>query len=462
MACILKEATTSLMRKFILSENLSNDIFIGKGFYLGDKKRQKLIDIKYKGSNRRGHLFGFGSTRVGKTRLMENMIEQDIFHGNSVVIIDPKVDNELFSKVYQSAEKAKRREDFSLLSAVLPQYSIKINPLSNYYIIEEVINHVLAAVPAEEEFFYNVALEITTAIVYGEMILKSQRGDKEPLTYLKIAEYVSYVGLNELKSKLETIKTAESNKVLKLVERILQSPQDYFAKVSSTLRTTITQMIMGNMGQIIGNVKENRVLNRLEKDEGVILYVQTGALLVRKSSDILAKTVLSMLQSLIGRRYISGIPFKNSLCIYIDEASNALYYGVENMFNKVGGSNTMITAFTQSIADIVATLGEDRARMILDNTNSKIFMRVNDIDTAKKMIEYGGFMKSMLNMINSGGIVGREQEGFVLAPEQLIRLNPREFYYFGFEGQFFGKTKQVDQSEIVVVSPKIFGEKIRA
>jgi hypothetical protein len=39
----------------------------------------------------------------GKTRILENMVEQDIRKGYSVVVIDPKGDIDLFSKIVQVA-----------------------------------------------------------------------------------------------------------------------------------------------------------------------------------------------------------------------------------------------------------------------------------------------------------------------------------------------------------------------
>ena len=75
---------------------------VGEGYNLKDKNKQ-FKDIIIPEENRTGHFWCFGTTRVGKTRIMENMIEQDIRKGYSVTVIDPKSDIELFSKIVQIA-----------------------------------------------------------------------------------------------------------------------------------------------------------------------------------------------------------------------------------------------------------------------------------------------------------------------------------------------------------------------
>ena len=58
-------------------------------------------------------------------------MEQDIKKGQSVVIIDPKGDIGLFSKMVEMAKKCQREQDLLFISTIFPKYSLKINPLSN-------------------------------------------------------------------------------------------------------------------------------------------------------------------------------------------------------------------------------------------------------------------------------------------------------------------------------------------
>lgn len=443
---------------------------IGKGFALDDIKKDKFVDIVQKEENRRGHTFVFGTTRVGKTRLAENCIVQDIKSGKNVIVIDPKVDNDLFSSIYSAAASVGREHDVMLLTTLFPEYSLKINPLANYYIIDEVINHVMAGVPADDEFFYKYAFQIVTIIVRGLEIIKASDGVDLVMTFNEIAEYTSFDGLMMIKEQLIAIsenmgcvdgrsskkECLDILKIIGLASDVTSSGAEYIGKVSATLVATLTQLTVGNIATVMGRAKENTFISRIEKGEGAILYVQTGSMLQKDPSIILGKVVVSMTQSIIGRFFAEGSKFAVPLCLYIDEMSNCTYRGIEDMFNKAGGCNCFITGLTQSPADIIAEIGEDRARKLFDNTNTKIFMRINDVESAKMLKSYGGtVVRHTAQLSLDGGIRSTEVEEEVLKESDFFTLKMREFFYFGFEGAFKGKTAPTKEGHIQIELPKV-------
>ena len=93
-----------------LKKKKETGLHIGKGYALDDYTKQNFLDIFQKDANRRGHTMVFGTTRVGKTRLVENGLIQDIRSGKNVVIIDPKIDIELFSRVFEIASSCGREQ----------------------------------------------------------------------------------------------------------------------------------------------------------------------------------------------------------------------------------------------------------------------------------------------------------------------------------------------------------------
>ena len=56
--------------------------------------------------------------------------------------------------------------------------------------------------------------------------------------------------------------------------------------------------------------------------------------------------------------------------------SRGFYQGIEDLFAKAGGAGVYIDGYCQSISQLHAEVGEDRADTILDNCNTKLFMRV--------------------------------------------------------------------------------------
>ncbi|EAI4827797.1 DUF87 domain-containing protein [Campylobacter lari] len=442
-------------------DTVNNKMFIGRGFSLDDKKREKLVNIYLEDDNCFNHSFVFGSTGVGKTRLIEGLIEQDIPKQNNIVIIDPKGDIGLFSKVTEIAKKYNREKDLLFLSPIYPDYSIKINPLKNYSMEEEIISHIVASVPAKDEFFYNIALETTTVIVKSLLIIRRYNKDESALNFDEVSSKASYNGLKDLRETLENIKDdteeeRELEKILETLTRVIESPADYFSKVSSTLRTTLTQMTTGNVGKIMGNTFDNVFINRLEKDEGVILYVMTGSLLTRQVSSIISKVTLSMIQSCVGRIYSSGRKFKHPLKIYIDEAASSLYRGIEVIYAQARGAKVAMMGLTQSTADIVEEIGQDAANKLLELTNTKIIMRLNDTKSAKVISDLGGKRKDFSYFLSlNGGINSREVEELNIEIDDVTNLQKREFYYFGFEGRFKGKTLRVKDGKLLIQMPDL-------
>ena len=113
---------------------------IGTGVHLDHP--ETILELGFPDNFRKGHCWCFGTTRVGKTRVMEHIIEQDIRKGYSVVAIDPKGDIELFSKITQLAIETGRHHDLMLVTPIFPQYSAILDPLASYYMPEELV-HIL-------------------------------------------------------------------------------------------------------------------------------------------------------------------------------------------------------------------------------------------------------------------------------------------------------------------------------
>ena len=89
-------------------------------------------------------------------------------------------------------------------------------------------------------------------------------------------------------------------------------------------------------------------------------------------------------------------------------------------------------------------------------------MRIQDLNSADVFSQLGGVMKKNSPiMSSSGGITSRETDEYVILPQDVLRLEKREFYYFGFEGQFIGKTFGVKASQVKVDFPNILQEEQR-
>ncbi len=163
-----------------------------------------------------------------------------------------------------------------------------------------------------------------------------------------------------------------------------------------------------------------------------------------------------MLQSFVGRRYASGRKVTPSLSLYIDEFSNFVYQDVANLFNQGASAGIRVQAFMQSLSDIVAAVGEDVARKIMDSANTKIFLRVQDPKTAEYVADYSQRKQRYSPILSlGGGVMIREVEEPTVLPEDVLNLNPRDFFIFSFGGGFKGRIRPIPRPAVRVVFPQI-------
>ncbi|WP_429886119.1 type IV secretory system conjugative DNA transfer family protein [Geoalkalibacter halelectricus] len=426
---------------------------IGTGVHLDDPTR--IVEIALPDEDRRRHCFIFGTTGVGKTRLVELMIAQDIAKGYSVVYFDPKGDQQSFTRIYEEARRAGREGDMMLVTPIFPEYSAVVDPLAYYFMPDELVGHIVSGITVGKEPYYrNVAKEITTAVVLSNILLAREEGRLPSQNLDAIRQGIRRSALEQTMHALRRLADPEAASVAGALQDILDSPQDYYAKVSSTLRTCLNDLSFGNVGAIIGKADSNRFMQRLEEGRSVILIVHTGSSITREAGATLSRVILSMLQSFIGRVYMSNRQrVSPPLAVYLDEAQNILFQGAENLFAQAGAADVMMHAFAQSINQLEAVLGREFARSILDIANTKLFMRCNDAETSEYVVRHFGVHNVLAGIFSTAQVTTREIEQDVLKTQDILGLQPREFYLMTFSGRYRGATIDAPPPELRIVFP---------
>ncbi|MCY4052155.1 MAG: type IV conjugative transfer system coupling protein TraD [Gammaproteobacteria bacterium] len=115
----------------------------GVGLWEGEKPLYSPI------SERVGHTLVLGTTRVGKTRFAEILINQDIRRGDTTIVIDPKGDAELLKGMVAACQAAGRLDKFLVFHLAYPEHSARYNPIGNYTRITQVATRIANALPAE-------------------------------------------------------------------------------------------------------------------------------------------------------------------------------------------------------------------------------------------------------------------------------------------------------------------------
>ncbi|WP_260402989.1 conjugative transfer system coupling protein TraD, partial [Salmonella enterica] len=142
--------------------------------------------------DRPGHTLVLGTTRVGKTRLAELLITQDIRRGDTVIVFDPKGDADLLRRVWAEAHRAGRESVFWLFHLGWPEISARYNAVGRFGRISEVASRIAGQLSTEgnsaafREFAWRFVNIITRALV-----ALGQRPD-----YARIARHV--INIDEL------------------------------------------------------------------------------------------------------------------------------------------------------------------------------------------------------------------------------------------------------------------------
>jgi hypothetical protein len=287
-------------------------------------------------------------------------------------------------------------------------------------------------------------------------MLAIDAGSRGSFNLNDIKNHISHNDLEKLKDRLEYIDTPEARQLVMDMKKILATPADYYSKVASSLRVALTELTSGNVGRIIGKGDENRFIDRLEQGKGVILVVQLGSLLTKRAAYTAGKVIISMIQAFVGRRYSSDRTITPPLTLHLDEAQSVLYHGIEDLFAKAGGAGMYIHGYCQSISQLYAEIGMDRANAILDNCNTKLFMRVPDSKTARYVSTHLGEKRSYSPIISlGGGLSIRETEEVRINHTEILNMDPRQFFLTTYSGMFRGITADVEDSAIKVIFPDI-------
>jgi conjugative coupling factor TraD (TOL family) len=145
-----------------------------------------------------GHTLVLGTTRVGKTRLAELLITQDIRRGDVVIVFDPKGDADLLRRIYAEAKRAGRLDDFYLFHLGFPELSARYNAIGNFSRITEVATRIANQLPNEgnSAAFKEFAWRFVNIIARALVALKRRPDYQQIRRYINDIEplFVEYAG----------------------------------------------------------------------------------------------------------------------------------------------------------------------------------------------------------------------------------------------------------------------------
>ncbi len=454
--------------KKISEKKLAN--FVPKEIYIPDDWRLR-------------HFLCFGSTGSGKTKLMTYMIYQDILKGYNVAVFNPKSDpmgkdddtsgNELLSYIIQACIQSGRLDDLLVVTPLFPECSIELNPLKHFMIEDELIQHVISSVKSKEQYFENVAYEVSTAIIMSLVVQERIKGKNPNINFMDVKEKVDYAALQALGNSIEYYKSFPDPDIREKIEmglltirQIGRSPQDFFSKVSSSLRTVMTTLTTSVAGKIIGCARKNEFIERLEENKRVVFVCNTDNSLMPRASHIINRAIISMIIAAAGRAGAHGMMLNSPLAVYVDEGHNVLFNGIEEFFGKGRSAQIYLHLFTQSVSEIIKTVGEDVTKSILNNINTWCVMKTNDPDTAEYLASASPETTEWIPVVTIGG--GKDpninlRAGTVplITKDAIMGLDQTFYYLRNGHNYMNGKVPFIPPPAIRVIMPEANENELR-
>lgn len=395
-------------------------------------------------SDRVGHTLVLGTTRIGKTRLAEVLITQDIRRGDCVIVFDPKGDADLLRRIFAEATRAGRADEFLLFHLGYPQISARYNAIGHFSRITEVATRIANQLPSEgnsaafKEFawrFVNIIARALVALGRRPDYTQVRRyiNDIEPLfveyAYVHLAakgppgwqSALSATGEQTKEKNLPSAMRGRNPKAVALARYLqdldLYDPvldglasafkydKTYFDKIVSSVGPLMEKLTTGPIAELISPDLDNHedlrpVLEWMDViRRRAIVYVGLDALTDTTVASAVGNSMFADLVSVAGHLYKHGVsertdsgpitpgPKPPAISLHADEFNELIGEEFVPLLNKAGGAGFQITAYTQTWSDVEARIGNRaKAGQVAGNFNSLIMLRVKELATAEMLI----------------------------------------------------------------------------
>lgn len=429
-------------------------------------------DVLYDLGERVGHTLVIGTTRVGKTRLAEVLVTQDIRRGDVTVMFDPKGDADLLKRMYAEARRAGRENEFYVFHLGWPDVSARYNAIGRFSRISEVASRVAGQLSGEgnsaafREFAWRFVNIITRALValgqrpdytlilryvtnIGELYetyVENMLASKAPHLLMQVKNLLSSGMLKEkdLPRNMQgqanamrvwaiemTLSTDEGKKlwdpVLDGLRSAVRYDRTYFDKIVASLLPLLEKLTTGKTAALLApdynDMDDKRPIfdwQEVIRKKGIV-YVGLDALSDSEVASAVGNSMFADLVSVAGHIYKFGLADETGsasqkkvpINLHCDEFNELMGDEFIPLINKGGGAGIQVTAYTQTLSDIEARVGSRaKANQVVGNFNSLIMLRVRENSTAelltKQLPEVDVYNKTLTSGVTD---VSRPGEG---------------------------------------------------
>lgn len=359
--------------------------FIGRTNYSAALEEKRYV-FGIKRIDRRRHLYIVGKSGVGKSKLQELMIRQDIAYGYGVCVIDPH--GELIDDILDFIPE-NRISDVCIIDPSDTEYPISFNPLAN---IDSGFKHQLTQglievlkkqfgsnwTPRLEHVFRFTVLALLDypyATMRGMISILTDRNYRQ-----KVVEYIE----DDMVKRFWAIEFADwsekfdTDAIIPLVNKLGQFLSD--------------PMLRNIFGQI-----ENKVdLEKLMNNKKIILInLSKGKIGEENSSFFGAMFITKIKQAGMARARLEKSE-RHDFYLYVDEFQNLVTDTFENILSEARKYGLNLTVAHQYVSQLLPKVQQ----AVMGNVGSMITFRVGGEDAVKLKPEYAPIfdVKDMINL----------------------------------------------------------------
>ncbi|MDP2747849.1 type IV conjugative transfer system coupling protein TraD [Pseudomonas sp.] len=401
------------------------------------------VDVSLPLGERVGHSLVLGATRVGKTRLAELFVTQDIRRRNAagehevVIVFDPKGDADLLKRMYVEAKRAGREREFYVFHLGWPDFSARYNAVGRFGRISEVATRIAGQLSGEgnsaafREFAWRFVNIIARALVElgqrPDYLLIQRHVVNIDALFIEYAQHyfakhepkaweiiVQLEGrLNDkniprhmvgrekrvvaLEQYLSQVRTYDP--VLDGLRSAVRYDRTYFDKIVASLLPLLEKLTTGKTAQLLApnysDLNDPRPIfdwMQIVRKRAVV-YVGLDALSDAEVAAAVGNSMFADLVSVAGHIYKFGIDdglpgaiagARVPINVHADEFNELMGDEFVPLVNKGGGAGLQITAYTQTLSDIEARIGNRaKAGQVIGNFNNLFMLRVRETATAE-------------------------------------------------------------------------------
>ncbi len=342
--------------------------FFGKTNYEASLEEKKFI-FGIKREDRRRHIYMIGKSGVGKSKLLELLVRQDIAYGHGLCFIDPHGD--VIEALLDFIPKS-RVQDVVLIDPSDSKYPASFNPLANVHPefkhqltqgLIEVMEKQFGAnwTPRLEHVFRFTSLAL---LDYPEATMKGMVSMLTDRNYRqKVVEYIE----DDMVRRFWAIEFADWS-------------EKYDTEAIIPLVNKLAQFLSDPMLRNIFGQKENKInLEKLMNEKKIILINLSKGRLGEENASFFGSMFITKIKQAGMARAAIPEERRSDFYLYVDEFHNLMTETFENLLSEARKYGLCLTVAHQYMGQLIPRVQQ----AVLGNTGTTIIFRVGGEDAVK-------------------------------------------------------------------------------